>query len=220
MNTWKILPENLSVAKFIDCYWLLEKVEGDIGPDHPKLNPDPAAHLILSEMQQPYQYAQTRMTVCGQGSHLILPHCQTLSMNHTDPFVVIGIKFHVGALYSLNLTTPPVLLDEIIEGNLIKRFQLEAFNGADRLNQYINQPELCRNYLDDLLDSYVSGIHLDKHSKLVCDILALVPDVTLSTIGAELGCSQRTIERSFSRVTGYGFHIKTILFYGETGSDA
>jgi len=56
MRNWKITPQNLTVAKYIDCYWLLEKTEGDVGPEHPKLNPDPAGQLILSNSQQPYQY--------------------------------------------------------------------------------------------------------------------------------------------------------------------
>ena len=203
MRNWKIPPKNSSVAKFIDCYWLLKKAQGDLGSDYPKLNPDPAGHLILSKQHQHYQYKNQSMSVVGQGSHLILPHCKTISMDHSQPFLIIGVKFHVGALYSLKLPTAKPLLDQVVNVDVRQLFQLEAYHVEQILTQSIEQPELSRNFLDELLIPYLSNIYVDKHSKLIRNALAIFPGVPISNIGAKLDCSQRTIERSFLRVTGF-----------------
>ena len=120
MRNWKTAPQNSSVAKFIDCYWLLEKVQSDSGPEHPKLNPDPAGHMILSNPKQGYQYENESGSASGHGSHLILPHCKTVSMDHSQPFLILGIKFQVGALYSVKYPTPhPPLVSRV---NYLVRF--------------------------------------------------------------------------------------------------
>ena len=202
MINWKIPPKNSSVAKYIDCYWLLEKTQGDFGLEHPKLNPDPAGHLILSKPQQHYQYKYDYISLFGHGSHLILPHRKTVSMDHSQPFLIIGIKFHVGALYSLKLPIPQPLLDQVISVDIEKLFRLEAFNVENRLTQTMEQPKKCRDVLDGLLNTFLSDNHEDRYSKLVRKALTLLSDTPLSKVGAELGYSQRTIERGFLRVTG------------------
>jgi AraC-like DNA-binding protein len=202
MRNWKIPPKNLSVAKYVDCYWLLEKSQGDLAPEHPKLNPDPAGHLILSESQQRYQYEHESLSAVGHGSHLILPHCKTISIDHTQPFLIVGIKFHVGALYSLKLPTAQPLLDQVISINTKELFQVEKFSIAKVLAQAINRAELCRDTLDELLIRYLLDSHEDRHSNLVRNALAIPSSTSISKMGAELGCSQRTVERGFLRVTG------------------
>jgi len=202
MRNWKIPPKNSTVARYIDCYWFLEKTQGDFGPSHPKLNPDPAGHLILSKPRQYYQYEQESGSTLGQGSHLILPHCKTISMDHSQPFLVLGIKFQVGAFYSLKLPIPHPLLDQVISINVEELFQLDTFNEEKILATTIAQPELCRDVFDKILNGFLSEIDEDKHSELVRNVLAVFPETPLSKMGAKLSCSQRTIERSFLRVTG------------------
>lgn len=203
MRSWKISPNNSTVAKYVDCYWLLEKSQEDSGPEHPKLNPDPAGHLILSRPQQHYQYELEHGTVSGHGCHLILPHCKTISMDHSRSFLVLGIKFQVGALYSLRFPAPHPLLDQVVSTDVEKLFRLDAFNVEKILAQTMGQPELCRDVLDRLLTGFLSENHEDRHSELVRNALVNFSGVPLSTMGAEIGCSQRTIERSFLRVTGF-----------------
>lgn len=202
MRSWKISPKNSSIAKYVDCYWLLEKSQGDVSPEYPKLNPDPAGHLIFARPQQHYHYKYESMSVVGQGSHIILPHCQTISMDHSKPFLIMGVKFHVGALYSLNLPTPQPLLDDVINVNEKKLFQLEPLKVDQLLTQDINHAELCRDAFDDMLIHYLSDSYEDKHSKLIRKVLTIFSGTPIANMGAELGCSQRTIERSFLRVTG------------------
>ena len=198
MRNWKISPKNPNIAKYVDCYWLLEKTHNDSSPEHPKLNPDPASHLILSEPLQYYKYKQNSKLVTGHGSHLILPHCKTIIMDHSKPFLVIGIKFHVGALYSLLLPTAQVALDEIIRIDIKKLLKTKI----DIFSLPLDQPDISRNILDELLIPFLSDCYEDKHSRLIRNTLPILANTPIAEVGTTLGCSQRTIERSFSRVTG------------------
>jgi transcriptional regulator GlxA family with amidase domain len=56
--------------------------------------------------------------------------------------------------------------------------------------------------LDILLQPLINRAQEDKHSRLVRHVLALFPTTPLAELGHILGCSQRTIERSFLKVTG------------------
>ncbi len=203
MKSWKVHPENSNIAKYVDCYWLLEKTPSDSSPTHPKLNPDPAAHLILSKANQYYKYEQGSRSDTGFGCHLILPYCKTITMDHTQPFLVIGIKFHVGALYSLSLhrnqNRNKMQLDRVvsIDGNELLKSDLDI--GSLQMQP----PKTCVCTLDEMLMSVILGANEDKHSKLVREVLSIFEDSPISEIGSKVGCSQRTVERSFLRVTGF-----------------
>jgi len=208
LENWKIAPKSTYVATYIDCYWLLERLQSDTGSEYPKLNPDPAAHLILAGSQQHYQYEQGAIAFAGRGSHLILPHCKTFVMDHSQSFLVVGVKFHVGALYSLNFPANQRMLDQVNSIDVQRLFNVEKFNETDLLNSAVaqadlSQAELTRDALDELLTPFVLDCYEDKHSRLMQGVLAIVSNTAISKIGAELGCSQRTVERSFSRVTGF-----------------
>lgn len=215
MRNWKISPKDSSVAQYIDCYWLLEKSPGDAGPQFPKLNPDPAAHLIIANIQQPYCYAQDSYSASGSGSHLILPYRKTYTLDHSQPFIALGIKLKVGALYSIPLSPTHPLLDEVIPLDIKNQLHISPANEAILLTQGVNQglnqsteeAEVYRDTLDILLQPLISRVKEDKHSSLVRKILGVFSDmaqtdIALANIGDKLGCSQRTIERSFSKVTG------------------
>ncbi len=209
MKNWKISPKDPVIAQYIDCYWFLEKSQGDIGPEHPKLNPDPAAHIIIASSEQPYHYEYDDYLATGAGSHLILPYGKTYTLDHSQPFTVIGIKLKVGALYSLPLAPSHPLLDEIIQLNLQQQLVLPASAEAALITTSTGEnPEKLRDQLDGLLQPLIAVAKEDKHSVLVKKILELfqnanLADISLSDIGNKLGCSQRTIERSFSKVTGF-----------------
>lgn len=202
MKSWKIPPKDLTIAKHVDCYWLLEKNHCDSGPEHPKLNPDPAGHLILAKPQQPYRYENESGPVSGYGSHLILPHCKTFSMDHSQPFLILGIKFQVGTLYSMKFPTMPPQLDQVIGVDVARLFQLDTYNEQKMLARMSENHDSCRDFLDTLLHPFFTEIIEDRHIELVRNVFAAFSEIPLSELGAELGCSQRTIERSFLRVTG------------------
>ena len=217
MKNWKVAPKDPAIAQYIDCYWFLEKSQGDVGPEHPKLNPDPAAHIIIASADQPYHYEYENYLATGMGSHLILPYGKTYALDHSQPFTVIGIKLKVGILYSLPLAASYPLLDEIIQLNLQQQLLIPASAEAEMITSTAEasadestgeNPERLRDQLDILLQPLVLLAKEDKHSALVRKTLALfqkttLADVALSDIGNKLGCSQRTIERSFSKVTGF-----------------
>lgn len=201
MKNWKYPPQNPIVAKYIDCYWLLEKEPEDVGNNHPKLNPDPAAHLILATDDYRYQYTQGESHQQGSGSHWIFPHKKTFIMDHSAPFRVLGIKFHVGALYSINHALVDLQLDKVTQTNFNNLVVPDSLDVMDLLAQTLVSPEQVRDKLDRLLLAFLAGCEEDKHSKLVRKILTAVADTPIAKIGETLHCSQRTAERSFLKVT-------------------
>ena len=202
MKNWKHPPLDPAIAKYVDAYWYLEKNDTDSGYEQPKLNPNPNAHLILTPVNQPYQYSLNEAEKIGSGSHLLLPNTGSVKLHHSDPFVIVGIKFQVGALYSLAQTANLPLLDEVIDPcpflplpkpSLI-RLAADA-TSADGINA-------VRAALDDWLRPLLSAVHEDKHSQLTQTSLALLEHAEAAALSQQLHCSRRTIERSFLRVTG------------------
>ena len=204
MKNWKIEPQSSTVAKYIDCYWFLEKVHGDVTHEFPKLNPDPAGHLILSQPQQSYLYSLKTGPASGNGNHVILPHGKTIIMDHRQPFLIFGIKFKVGAFYSLQFPTVPPLLDAVVPVDFKELFQLSTFSQEILVGNNTDKREVCRDYCDTLLLPFLLKVYEDRHSNLVRRVLGLlVAKTPLSGLGNNLNCSQRTVERSFARVTGF-----------------
>lgn len=211
MKTWKISPQDAAISQYIDCYWFLEKTNVDAGPDFPKLNPDPAAHIILANKHQLYHYQQGNYLGEGSGSHLILPYGKTYTLDHTQAFRVLGIKLKVGALYALPLIASASALNKIVTLDVQQQLQISAMDETALLNQHeekLESAEDCRDQLDALLQPVINKSKDDKHSELVRKILTVFDsnsliDLSLAEIGSKLGYSQRTIERSFSKVTGF-----------------
>lgn len=206
MKNWKIQPNDSVIAQYVDCYWFLEKILEDTGVEAPKLNPDPAAHIIIASAEQPFHYEYDDYLATGKGSHLILPYGKTYTLDHSQPFRIIGIKLKVGALYSLPLAPSHPLLDEVLEVNIQQ--QLRISTEAEASLSRHQEDESLRDQLDLLLQPLIALAKENKHSAVVRKTLALfhktsLVDVALSDIGHKMGCSQRTIERSFSQVTGF-----------------
>lgn len=202
MIQWMLSPISTEVAKYIDCYWFLEKTPDSDSYSYPKLNPDPAAHIVLSPPQQPYSYDLKVKKVAGIGSHWIFPHTQTFQLNHSKPFLHLGIKFHIGALYSFNITPSQPVLDEV------SKIDKEALFKTDvRISESIfavakKHPKQCCVKLDRALSPWLTTSIEDNHSQLCRKVLPLLANTPISELSSILNCSQRTIERSFRRVTG------------------
>jgi AraC-like DNA-binding protein len=201
MRNWKLSSKNLHVAKYVECYWFLEKDKGDAGNKHPKLNPDPSAHLIIASSHQKYQYDQGSIIQKGSGNHWIFPHRNTLTMDHSSPFQIIGIKFKVGALYSLELPISGPKLEKVASVDIKQLIDLNLFNPESLLIYAVKHPQVVSDMLDEVLVPWVSMNQEDRHSELVRHILPLLGHTPIAQIGALLHRSQRTVERSFLRVT-------------------
>ncbi|SON51945.1 AraC family transcriptional regulator [Vibrio tapetis] len=206
MLNWIQPPHCPVIAKYVECYWLIEKPEGANSHQFPKLNPDPSAHLILSPSQQAFSYDSKVEISKGSGSHWLYPHHHTLQLDHTHAFVHLGIKFHIGALYSLRRTddTQP-LLDLVKTTSLARILELPSLDNSvseTLINLGRTDKENCRDQLDAILLSWMQEAKEDQHSKLTRKALPLIKTHAISEIGDQLHCSQRTLERSFSRVTG------------------
>lgn len=202
MKNWKLTPTDPKVAKYIDCYWFLEREVGDTGNHRPKLNPDPAAHLIIVDAELPYHYEHELNIQTGFGSHWIFAHRNTFIMNHAQPFRMLGIKFKVGALYSLALSGTLPTLDKVDCIALNQWAIGQSFLTQDLLTQAQSHQIHTRDLLDKTLSPWLSTIEDDRHSELTRAILPLLNSrVNISEIGERLHRSQRTIERSFLKTT-------------------
>lgn len=201
MKNWKLVPKNTKVAKYVECYWFLEKEQCDVGNNHPKLNPDPFAHLILSSQNHKFHYEQNNVAQKGDGSHFIFPHLNTFTMDHSNPFLIIGIKFKLGGLYSLQSQLPSFKLDKITAVEINKSHGLQSLNVESLLHNAVIKPQEVCDTLDEMLEPWLMQNREDKHSKLVRDIFPLLGTTPIAQMGKALHRSQRTIERSFLKVT-------------------
>ena len=156
MIRW-LKPPRLSVlAKYIECYWYLEKdgVSKDVGC--PKLNPDPCAHLIILSPEQTYHYeskSKSNTTIFeGKGSHWLYPYLKAIELEHAKAFSCLGIKFKVGALYSLNqLSFEQALLDSVQGINLEDFLKSSVINEVTLLDKADASREDSCAMLDELL---------------------------------------------------------------------
>lgn len=203
MIHWLQPPKLSSVAKYIKCYWLIEKHPGSKTYQYPKLNPDPSAHLIISPPRQAYHYDLNPGLATGEGSHWLYPHQQTFELDHSKPFVHLGIKFHIGALYSLpDFSENALALDKVEAVKNSKLLQQLALDEAAFIELARNHSEQCGRQLDAQLELWLKECNEDQHSKLTRKALQYLDQSTISELGELLYCSQRTLERSFRRVTG------------------
>ena len=195
-------PLNPCLSKYIDCYWMIEKDDQDELHTHPRLNPDPTAHLIIASPNQTFYYQVDDDEVSGYGTHMILPHSRTIVLDHSKPFTIVGIKFHVGALYSLGFKPDLPLTDLITSDSDCLPVGIEFIDTTALLNEASSNIEATCRILDAYLESWVCHSQEDKHSELVRSAISVLENNPISQIGRELHCSQRTVERTFSRVTG------------------
>jgi AraC-like DNA-binding protein len=230
MIHWLKSPKNLEIAKYIDCYWFLEKLPNTEGNDYPKLNPDPAAHLIITLPEQKFQYQSDKGVTQVEGSHWLNPYEKTYTLDHSKAFACIGIKFHVGAFYSLpklntfqgkamqtlinginTISFNDVFLNDInLNESVLNENNLSNYNLSkdDQINEHVllelarNEPDNCCTLLDKLSLPWLLTCHEDNHSETSRRILPLLSNTAINQLGDILHCSQRTLERSFLKVTG------------------
>ena len=203
MINWLQSPKSPEVAQFIDCYWLIEKTPDAQTHQFPILNPDPSAHLILSPDEQAYHYTIEQQVDQGVGCHLLLPHHKAIELDHSKPFIHFGIKFHVGALYSLTIPDcPHPSLDRV--NNIDLAVLLNNFDADVTSLIKLAQSDFkaCCQQLDDLLLPWLSTAKTDRHSELTRKVLGVLGSTQIAELGDKLFCSQRTLERSFNKVTG------------------
>lgn len=213
MIQWIQGSSDTHVSRYIECYWFIEKSEGSNSYAFPKLNPDAACHLILSAPAQTYRYQVQGQddqgeVIEGQGSHWLFPHQQTFELDHRKPFSHLGIKFQIGALYALKQgMDQTVVLDKIESADIASLMSGHNMNGHNMKETSLielarQDPQACLAQLDTLLKPWLNQAQEDKHSRLVNQCLPLLAHNPITTLGERLHCSQRTLERSFNRVTG------------------
>ncbi len=196
-------PISDNVSKYVDCYWFLEKAPGSDSHPYPKLNPDPSGHMVLSPLQQPYRYDLKVKKVNGKGSHWIFPHTQTYQLDHSKPFRHLGIKFHIGALYSLDMLPSQPVLNKVSDIEIGALFDVSLLIDNSLFTLAQKSPEQCCERLDNIFISWFKNNSEDRHSWLTREALPLLLENTpVSELSSLLNCSQRTLERSFKQVTG------------------
>lgn len=202
MKSWKLFPKDESVSKYVECYWFLEKEPHDQSNIYPKLNPHPSCHLIIASSTSTNQYVHQAISQVVKGSHWIFPHIKTFTMDHSSPFKIIGIKFRIGALYSINLHELASSINKIESFN-IAQFGWKSLKTEQLLNSAsLENGEVCEQ-LDETLSAWLKNSLDDKHSELARQVLPLLCNTAIAEIGERLHRSQRTVERSFLKVTGF-----------------
>ncbi len=202
MINWLRTSTTPEVAKYVDRYWFLEKQPGSRSYQYPKLNPRSDRAFDYCSTRQPYHYELDTTSAKGEGCHWIYPHTQTFRLDHSQPFFILGIKFRTGALYSLDVTPEQPVLDQVTAVNMNTLLSNEAFNQTAILSVAKEHPDTCRDMLDKLLLPWLLNNREDQHSKLTRKTLPLLAETPVSKLGECFHCSQRTLERSFRRVTG------------------
>ena len=203
MIHWLHSPNSPCVGQYVECYWLIEKGPDSVAYSFPKLNPDPSAHLIISPRNQAYTYDLNPGMMKGEGSHWLYPHRQTFVLDHTKPFVHLGIKFHVGALYCLpNFSNNPLALDKVESVKDSALFKQLGIIESDLIDLARNHPQRCAEQLDTILLPWLEQCSEDQHSKITRSALKHLDQSSISGLGQKLFSSQRTLERSFLRTTG------------------
>ena len=199
MKTWKLTPQKESIERLVECYWYLEKEANDTSESYPKLYPDPSSHLIITNSKQKYNYnGQVQET---GGCHWIYPYQNTYTIDHSEPFRILGIKFKIGALYSLPIISNKDQLNSVIAVDINKIIQLEELSLIGLLDKAAKEPESTRDFLNSKLQFMIHNSRDDKHSRLVSRVLNILPQTSIRKVGEQLHLSQRTVERSFTRVT-------------------
>ncbi|WOT06844.1 helix-turn-helix domain-containing protein [Shewanella youngdeokensis] len=203
MLQWIHFPKSTAVAKYIECYWLIEKLDLNAAFAYPKLNPDPSAHLIITPALQGYQYQYGSNILQGIGSHWLFPHQQTFELDHTEAFIYLGVKFKVGALYSLPIThyCHPIL-DNVQSANVEHLASDNLLCIESLLQTGRDKPHSCVAQLDRLLLPWLNKATEDQHSAMARKAIALLDTCPITNLSDKLHCSQRTLERSFTKVTG------------------
>jgi AraC-like DNA-binding protein len=169
MILWLKPSTSAEIAKYIECYWFIEKTADSNSYQFPKLNPDPSAHLIISPPAQAYHYDLNPGVANGEGndSALVLDTVEAMERN------------------------------ELFKSSL---------NQEQLLELAMIDAEQCCQQLDAMLSSWLSPLLAqskeDSHSQLTQKALAILDTTVISALGGKLGCSQRTLERSFNKVTG------------------
>ena len=201
MNNWKHPFSDSGITKYIDCLWYLEKTSEDKLHSHPELNPHPEAHFILAPPEQPYHYTINAVELKGVGCHLLLPSTRTIAVHHPEPFLIVGIKFKVGALYSLAQGVGIPTLDGVIGIKDLSSFlTLPPPVPFEAVQPAIKQALI--NEIEGWIQLLLQNSYEDKYSRLASNATALLGSTGIKQLSQNLHCSRRTLERAFHRVTG------------------
>jgi AraC-like DNA-binding protein len=94
------------------------------------------------------------------------------------------------------------MLDKVEAINLSGQFDDYPLNESTIIELARHQHDQCRDQLDSLLLPWPANATEDQHCKITQKALHLLGSAIISELGNHFFCSQRTLERSFQRVTG------------------
>ncbi|GAB2908895.1 helix-turn-helix domain-containing protein [Rheinheimera gaetbuli] len=204
MIRWIASPDSAKVSKYIESYWYFEKQSAGEGFDYPKLNPDPSGHLVIYPTDHYYKYTFSSGEYQGQGTHFIYPHSEIAELDHSTCFKCFGVKFRVGSLYSLNSIN---FSRDLI--NSVRAFNYDALIKSCRLSEAAiiavakNGADSSVKLFDEIFSDLLLDCYEDKQSELVRKIMPLLPNTAINDLSSLVSYSQRTLERSFLKVTGF-----------------
>jgi AraC-like DNA-binding protein len=160
-------------------------------------------HLILSSPNQVYQYDIKVHIFAGKGTHWLYPYSKTIELENSESFACLGVKFKVGALYSLN----SALFNQAVV-NTVRAIDFDVYKDTDLVSpdelivKAKDEPDKGVEMLDQLFKHLLINCHEDNHSEITRQAIPLLASEPINSLGDLLLCSQRTLERSFLKVTG------------------
>ncbi|GAB3534530.1 AraC family transcriptional regulator [Photobacterium alginatilyticum] len=205
MNTWKQAPLDPTVAQFVECYWLLEINYGDNERPSPLLIPNPSCHLVITPPKTIHRYQYTDKDgsnlVQRTGSHIIMPPTRALTLLDDKQVLRLGVKFLPGAQYQLFGLEGKATVNQTFD-DLPAIHPLLQSNELESLLQFKTEQHRVIEALDDYFTAIIRQTSKDRHSLLTIQALQILAQQPALGIEHTLGCSRKTLERSFAKVTG------------------
>ncbi|WP_299017915.1 helix-turn-helix domain-containing protein [uncultured Photobacterium sp.] len=202
MKTWKQAPLSLDIAQWVECYWLLEFAPNDSNRTTPVLLPNPNAHLVITPENTIHHYRYNEdNSVSFTGPHILMPTNRSLTLLDSSNVLRLGVKFRPGAPYGLWGLDGKQILNSSFNNLLHLHPQLHTAHLTSMLTFRADPVETAK-HLDLLISRMMEHARIDHYVQLTQKALTLIEQQPTTNIELLLGCSRRTLERAFVKVTG------------------
>lgn len=192
-------PPSECLSPYIEIYWYLhQKTHERV---FCRLSPDAGSHVILAMPDQEYCYQGSERAFSGKGSHILFSHTTYSTFRHEQGYRCLGIKLKPHTLYMLGESDLTSRLNQVLP--LAESPFANLTSGIETtLNFSSLGLERCVSNLEQVMKNVFTLSDANRHTQLVQRALGHIDSNRQVQISSELGCSQRTLERSFKAVTG------------------
>ncbi|AHI06132.1 HTH-type transcriptional regulator, AraC family protein [Bdellovibrio bacteriovorus W] len=183
-----VQKENL----WVETYWQVNALLKS--PQHSRLSASRLGHLILAPKNQPAHYQCDESKISIYGSHILFPQASPVYLRQSSKVFLCGAELSFGTLYLLSKKQGLKMPTDhyLAEATSFLLKEEPSFESSIQIFDHIFKELKLENEIDG---HYIL-------SKAADSLLRTYPHAKVSELGRELNISQRTLERSFKRVTG------------------